>query len=73
VLHVDTEGHDYVILKQLDLKVTRPDIILFENLHLKLQDYKKCVQELRANNYVLYEQQLDTLAIQREFKVKIIG
>ena len=72
LLHVDTEGHDYVILKQLDLKVTRPDIILFENLHLKLKDYKKCVQELRANDYILFEQNLDTLAIQKEFKVKII-
>jgi FkbM family methyltransferase len=72
LLHIDTEGHDYVILKQLDLKVTRPDIILFENLHLKLDDYKECVQNLRQNNYVLFEQHLDTIAIQKEFKVKII-
>lgn len=73
LLHTDTEGHDYVILKQLDLKVTRPEIILFENLHLNLNDYKKCVKELRKYQYVLYEQGLDTLAIQRELNEKIIN
>lgn len=72
LLHTDTEGHDYVILKQLDLKITRPDIILFENLHLELRDYKSYVKELRNYSYILYEQNLDTLAIQRELHDKII-
>jgi FkbM family methyltransferase len=72
LLHVDTEGHDYVILKQLDLKITRPDIILFENLHLTLTDYKNCARKLRDNEYILYEQGLDTLAIQHDLNDKII-
>ncbi|MBA4057712.1 MAG: hypothetical protein C0490_23560, partial [Marivirga sp.] len=72
LLHTDTEGHDYVILKQLDLTITRPDIILFENLHLNLGDYKNCVKELRNHDYVLYEQDIDTLAIRHEVKNKIM-
>jgi FkbM family methyltransferase len=34
LLHIDTEGHDWIILKQLDLSKISPKIILFENKHL---------------------------------------
>lgn len=46
--------------------------LVFENLHLNLNDYKNCVRELRSHNYMLYEQNLDTIAIQREWHSKII-
>jgi FkbM family methyltransferase len=67
LLHIDTEGHDHVILEQVDFTVTRPDIVLFENLHMKLKAYRKCVKELRKNNYFLFEQKLDTIAIHQRF------
>ncbi len=35
VLHIDTEGYDWKILRQLDLKVFRPKVILFEHKHLQ--------------------------------------
>lgn len=73
LLHIDTEGHDYTILKQIDFNVTRPDIILFENLHLKLSDYKKCVKDFENNNYILFEQKLDTIALKSEYKYKLLG
>jgi FkbM family methyltransferase len=38
VLHIDTEGHDWVILQQLDLAVWHPKVILFEHSHLKPAD-----------------------------------
>lgn len=68
LLHIDTEGHDYVVLKQINFSITKPDIILFENLHLKMKEYKKCVNELKKQNYILYEQHLDTIAILQDFK-----
>lgn len=72
LLHIDTEGHDHVILKQIDFSITRPGIVLFENLHMKLRDYKVCVKALRRNNYILFEQNLDTIAIQYEYKDRIM-
>jgi FkbM family methyltransferase len=38
LLHIDTEGHDWIILRQLDLTRFRPDLILFEHKHLSQGD-----------------------------------
>jgi len=35
VLHIDTEGYDWKILRQLDLRMFRPKVILFEHKHLQ--------------------------------------
>jgi FkbM family methyltransferase len=35
VLHIDTEGYDWKILRQLNLKKFRPKLILFEYKHLQ--------------------------------------
>lgn len=35
VLHIDTEGYDWKILRQLDLKTYHPKVILFEYKHLQ--------------------------------------
>jgi len=34
ILHIDTEGHDWIILRQLDLNRFKPEVILFEHKHL---------------------------------------
>lgn len=41
LLHVDTEGHDYEILKQLDSYKIKPRAILYEHLHLYSPESKK--------------------------------
>jgi FkbM family methyltransferase len=38
VLVIDTEGHDYVILKQFDFTQVRPKLIVFESKHLPADD-----------------------------------
>lgn len=38
VLLIDTEGHDWKILQQLDLQQHRPGVILFENCFLSAED-----------------------------------
>ena len=34
ILHIDTEGYDWIILKQLDLNKYSPEVILVEHVHL---------------------------------------
>jgi FkbM family methyltransferase len=47
VLHIDTEGHDWKILRQLDLTLFRPRVILFEYKHLSESDRKEAFAHLQ--------------------------
>lgn len=38
LLHIDAEGYDWKILSQLDLTKYRPEVILFEHVHLSTKD-----------------------------------
>lgn len=38
LLHIDTEGYDWEVLRQLDLQVHAPKVILFEHKHLSIYD-----------------------------------
>jgi FkbM family methyltransferase len=49
VLHLDTEGHDWVILRQLDLSKTKPSVILFEHKHLDPQDRNSAYDYLKKD------------------------
>jgi FkbM family methyltransferase len=48
LLHIDTEGYDWSILKQLDLKTYRPKVILFEYKHLSTSDRAAAVESLES-------------------------
>jgi FkbM family methyltransferase len=37
LLHIDAEGYDWKILSQLDLTKYRPEVILFEHVHLSVE------------------------------------
>jgi FkbM family methyltransferase len=52
LLHIDTEGYDYKILSQLDLKKYNPTIILFEHQHLQDSEKKEAVIFLKENYYI---------------------
>lgn len=49
VLHIDAEGYDWRILKQLDLSKFRPAVILFEYKHLSDVDRAAAENFLRPN------------------------
>lgn len=51
VLQVDTEGHDYEIMKSLDFNKVRPDVIIAEYLHITFYQYFALVTLLMDNNY----------------------
>lgn len=51
VLYIDAEGHDYSILKQVDLKKYRPQVILFEQQHLTIDERSACFAHLQDCGY----------------------
>jgi FkbM family methyltransferase len=49
LLHIDTEGHDWIVLRQLDLTRFHPDVILFEHSHLSEDDKSKALAFLERD------------------------
>jgi len=64
VLHIDTEGYDYKILSQLDLKTIRPAIILYEHLHLSPEEKAGAINFLK-NDYELFQWGMDMFAVSK--------
>ena len=51
LLHVDTEGDDYEVLKTVDLVRHRPLLIFAEHKHLSKEDKLRMVRMFRENGY----------------------
>jgi len=62
LLHIDTEGYDYQIIKMIDIKDVRPGLILFEYKHLNKTDLVACEALLKSRGYKLLKTQSDILA-----------
>ena len=54
LLQVDTEGHEYRIIMDLNLQLTIPKIIHLEIGHLNIRKSKKIVAKLQSNGYSLH-------------------
>jgi FkbM family methyltransferase len=67
LLHIDTEGFDYQVLSQVDLKRYKPSAILFEHHLLTDDEFFKARKLLRRTGYRLFQYGNDTLAIRRSF------
>ena len=67
LLHIDTEGYDYEVLKQVELKISPPRVILYEHKHLSRKDQAAARRLLsRAGYRVRSDDGGDTLAMMRE-------
>jgi FkbM family methyltransferase len=73
LLHIDTEGYDYEIIKTFPFDITRPELILFEHKHLLVKSFQQCISLLRSHDYLLFSFDWDTIAIQKELILKIPG
>lgn len=51
VLQIDTEGHDKVVLDQLDLERIHPALIQLEHAHLPENDVGQVILRLRRHGY----------------------
>ena len=65
LLHIDTEGFDYKVLSQVNLKRYKPSVILFEHHLLTDDEFFNARKLLRKNGYRLHQYGNDTLAMRR--------
>jgi FkbM family methyltransferase len=63
ILHIDTEGYDFEVLKQVDLERQPPRAILFEFMHLTENDDMAALHLLVKNGYQVQRILGDVLAI----------
>lgn len=66
VFQVDTEGHDYQVLKQLDFSRFRPWVVHMEYINLPADEQEASIRLLRKNGFKCYlneHRSFDLLAI----------
>ncbi|MBU3675896.1 MAG: FkbM family methyltransferase [Chitinophagaceae bacterium] len=54
ILHIDTEGYDYEIIKTIDFNKLHPAILYFEHNHLSKSQYKECLRLLHTKYKTIY-------------------
>lgn len=60
---IDTEGFDHEIIKMLDFKSFKPDIIKYEYVHLANKDHIMAHKLLKKNKYFLFKEDGDIICI----------
>lgn len=64
LLHIDTEGYDFEILKYFPFSRFDVEVIMFEHKHLTLKDYKEAIKLLKLNQFVIGRiNSSDTIAV----------
>jgi hypothetical protein len=63
LLHIDAEGHDAVILDQVDLETVRPAVIMYESERLSTADQERTTSRLRAAGYRVTSDDFDTIGV----------
>jgi FkbM family methyltransferase len=62
LLQIDTEGFDFEIIKMIDFKRMKPEIIHYENNFLNRRQKSECSRILGGQNYALLNLGIDTIA-----------
>ena len=65
LLHLDTEGFDYRILRSIDLKKYNFRLILFESEWMTKSERKEITRLLRKNHYLVVRNGIDYAGIKR--------
>ncbi len=63
LIHIDTEGYDFEIIKLIDFKTISPDILIYEHKHLHPVDHKRSVNLLKKCGHKLFIDGRDTIAL----------
>jgi FkbM family methyltransferase len=63
LVQIDTEGHDYEVIKLIDLEKHQPAILLYEHYHLQPHDRDACERHLERHGYGLVSNYFDTIAV----------
>jgi FkbM family methyltransferase len=51
LVQIDTEGHDFEIIKQIDLERLRPRLLVYEHFHLDPATHAECTEHLVRHGY----------------------
>lgn len=70
LIHIDTEGYDWKVLQQLDLKHYSPDFILFERHHLSPEELAEALAFLQAD-FEVFSTDIDALGVNRNLNEAI--
>lgn len=62
-LQIDTEGFDFEIIKMFNIAVTKPEVIVYENIHFSDDLRKECINYLMQNGYITRNYGPNTLAM----------
>jgi FkbM family methyltransferase len=63
LVQIDTEGHDFEVIKLIDLERLGPRVLLYEHQHLSEQDRQACAAHLATHGFELIEYRFDTFAL----------
>ena len=63
MIQIDTEGYDLHILRMIDLDRRRPDIVVFEHLHMTDAERDEARSRFRDGGYELLSDGMDTMAL----------
>ena len=63
LLHIDAEGHDWVILQQFDFSLLRPKIVLFEYKYLNREDQEAARKMMQDAGYQVKAVERDFLCL----------
>ena len=72
LIHIDAEGYDYEILKQVDFSPRGPKAILYEHKHLTNVDKAAAEGLVLAAGYTVKFDEMDTLAVRGPFGLWLI-
>jgi FkbM family methyltransferase len=65
LLQIDTEGYDFMVLKQIDFSVLRPKIVIFEPKHLSQKDDSEAKMFMEKAGYEVKIFETDFLCLDR--------
>jgi FkbM family methyltransferase len=65
-LQVDTEGHDFTVIRSAIEAGCRPPLINYEHKHLARSDQAACRDLLAENGYAFHSGRVDTIAIRND-------
>jgi FkbM family methyltransferase len=65
LLVIDTEGHDWEIIRSIDFDAIRPALLIYEHFHLPPDDRAACLGHLHEAGYLTMEEGFDTFCVSR--------
>jgi FkbM family methyltransferase len=60
---IDAEGHDWPIIRSIDLEAHGPRLLIYEHFHLSREDRGACRAHVEAAGYRTLEEGFDTLCL----------